>query len=254
MQAAWNGEAASVAVTSFPDAAENAEYTVRCVWNTAVWEKKYTVHFLDLSGKQSPRLRPAADGNFWTARAGEPLNPQNCFTVVCDWTPSGGKPFVISAEAGAAVLEHFTADPEAGTITPDDPGGYDFDLKLTLANVSWTVPYTLYVTREDGTVPAGSFRSQSGSTLNLPAGLKRIGAWAFSGSSAEIVMIPEACTEIEEWAFSNMQNLREITIPSSVTVIGENVFTGSGSFAVYAYSDAAVETALGYEGLLVLTE
>ena len=174
--------------------------------------------------------------------------------ILSSWTPAGGESVKLTAEADAEALAHFSVDAESGTYTALAPGGYDFNLKLSFANVSWSNRWTLYVAREDGTVPAGSYRSQGGNTLTLPGRLTQVGSEAFRGSAAEIVMIPEGCTEIGDYAFADMPNLKEITIPSSVSVIGENVFGGSGSFVVYANSEAAVEAALGYAGLLVLTE
>ena len=249
-----NEKSALVSVTAFPEAEEEAVYTVTCVWDSKKWEKKYTVHYLDLSGLQVPRLQLAADGNFWIVPAGETVTPQNAFMILSGWTPAGGESIKLTAEADAEALAHFSVDAESGTYTALAPGGYDFNLKLSFANVSWSNPWTLYVAREDGTVPAGSYRSQGGNTLTLPGRLTQVGSEAFRGSAAEIVMIPEGCTEIGDYAFADMPNLKEITIPSSVSVIGENVFGGSGSFVVYANSDEAVDAALGYAGLLVLTE
>ena len=249
-----NGKSALVSVTAFPEAEEEAVYTVTCVCGSDIWKKKYTVHYLDLSGLQGPRLQLAADGNFWIVPAGETVTPQNAFMILSGWTPAGGESVKLTAEADAEALAHFSVDAESGTYTALAPGGYDFNLKLSFANVSWSNPWTLYVAREDGTVPAGSYRSQGGNTLTLPGRLTQVGSEAFRGSAAEIVMISEGCTEIGDYAFADMPNLKEITIPSSVSVIGENVFGGSGSFVVYANSDEAVDAALGYAGLLVLTE
>jgi hypothetical protein len=159
-----------------------------------------------------------------------------------------------TAVPNPSVQSHLTAGPDSGTWTPQEPGGYDFNMKLSFANVSWSKSWTMYASCPDGTVPAGSYRSQGGNTLALPKGLTEIGDEAFIGSPAEIVVIPEGCVKIGSKAFSGMPNLKEITIPSSVSVIGTQIFDESGSFAVYANSEAAVEAALGYAGLLVLTE
>ena len=249
-----SGKLAVLSAAAFPEAEEEAAYTVTCVWDSQKWEKKYTVHFLDLSGKQTPRIRLAADGLFWVAKTGDPLDLQNCFTVVSDWTPAEGDSVRIEAELSADNEAFFTLNSNTRALTPNTPGRYELDLKLALNNVSWIESHTLYVSRQNGTVPAESYQSVGSDMLELPADLTRIESEAFRGSPAEIVIIPKGCTEIGSLAFADMPNLKEITIPSSVNIIGEKVFDDSGSFAVYANSEAAVEAALGYPGLLVLTE
>ncbi len=61
--------------------------------------------------------------------------------------------------------------------------------------------------------------------ITLPAGLKRIGDYAFYGSSLESVTIPEGVTYIGKYAFADTQ-LSEVTVPETAEQIGTAAFRG----------------------------
>jgi len=68
----------------------------------------------------------------------------------------------------------------------------------------------------------------------IPTETKVIGEWAFAYSyfsndypSLKTVVLPEGVTKIENWAFGYCNDLEEVTIPSTVTEIMYNAFTGS---------------------------
>ncbi len=66
-------------------------------------------------------------------------------------------------------------------------------------------------------------------TYELPATTKVIGSNSFYNSKIESIEIPNGITEIGDEAFSNSSNLFYISIPSSVTNIGENIVYGCNS-------------------------
>lgn len=75
----------------------------------------------------------------------------------------------------------------------------------------------------------------------LPQGLTKIGRYAFEGISAARIRISSNVTAIKARAFANCVNLREITIPASVTEIDDTAFVGCEGVTVYgeAGSEAA---------------
>ncbi len=60
--------------------------------------------------------------------------------------------------------------------------------------------------------------------LEIPYGVKTIGAYAFSESDIRHVDIPESVTEIGHCAFSHCMNLRHIYLPRSIIEIGTSAF------------------------------
>jgi len=74
-----------------------------------------------------------------------------------------------------------------------------------------------------------SFTNCTGLTgITIPAGVRSIGKYAFSGYNPSSITIPPSVTFIGEGAFSS-SNLVSVTFPSSVTSISENMFM----FSIY---------------------
>lgn len=59
------------------------------------------------------------------------------------------------------------------------------------------------------------------------AGLTTIGSYAFGETAISSLDIPEGLTTLETHAFANMGQVTEITLPSTLTKIGENIFEGN---------------------------
>ncbi len=90
----------------------------------------------------------------------------------------------------------------------------------------------------DVTIPAGVTRigdwafedCSSLTSVTIPAGVTSIGNQAFSGcSSLTSVTIPAGVTSIGDWAFSRCRSLTSVTIPAGVTRIGDYAFSGCSS-------------------------
>ena len=61
----------------------------------------------------------------------------------------------------------------------------------------------------------------------IPAGVKKIGAGAFSGcKTLKKVIIPEGVKEIEAGAFNDCEKLSYLEIPNSLTIFGGDILTG----------------------------
>lgn len=58
----------------------------------------------------------------------------------------------------------------------------------------------------------------------LPPTLKRIGTYAFQGTTLTSVNIPDNVETIEEYAFSNARQLQEVHLPDSLTSLGRYAF------------------------------
>ena len=69
------------------------------------------------------------------------------------------------------------------------------------------------------------FHCESITNINIPSGVKNIGAYAFSECSAlEEITIPEGVTEIGEQSFSECTALKRVTLPDTLETIGLEAF------------------------------
>lgn len=76
-------------------------------------------------------------------------------------------------------------------------------------------------------IPAGFFAGQTDIvSFEIPRHIKKIGMCAFQDTSIEEINIPEGVKEIEEGAFNWNPQLKKITLPVSLKVLGNDVFEG----------------------------
>lgn len=64
--------------------------------------------------------------------------------------------------------------------------------------------------------------------------------WVDGGKTLTEVTIPDSVTSIGNWTFSWCEKLLEVTIPNSVTSIGTSAFNGCGSLAVIKMPSSVV--------------
>ena len=89
-----------------------------------------------------------------------------------------------------------------------------------------------YIVDDEGNVKITEFKPGAGGDVVIPATLgghpvKTIGYKAFFDNDlVTSVVIPEGVTVIEGWAFKYMDNLAKVTLPKSITQIGEFAFFG----------------------------
>lgn len=65
-------------------------------------------------------------------------------------------------------------------------------------------------------------------SLDIPAAITQISAAAFQGTELASVVIPEGVTAVGANAFGNIEPLKDITIPSTMTSIGDKAFYNNG--------------------------
>lgn len=72
------------------------------------------------------------------------------------------------------------------------------------------------------------FNCMSLESLELPASLESIGAFAFCGAGFSSITIPESktLTELPQYAFQQCPNLKEITLSSTLKTIPDNLLNG----------------------------
>ena len=63
----------------------------------------------------------------------------------------------------------------------------------------------------------------------LPAGLKRVGKWAFFWAGLESLALPEGVTSLGEGAFLSCTNMTSLTLPESLTELSPSAFRNCGS-------------------------
>lgn len=81
----------------------------------------------------------------------------------------------------------------------------------------------------------------------IPDGVKRIGAYAFSGClELNSITIPSSVTDIEANAFSGCTGLTSITIPSSVKSLGSNAFDGCTGLAQIVNNSTSIASTSPY--------
>ncbi|MED9969422.1 MAG: leucine-rich repeat domain-containing protein [Ruminococcus sp.] len=63
-------------------------------------------------------------------------------------------------------------------------------------------------------------------SIELPSSLKKIGVYAFSATGLTSVTLPESktLTQLDQFVFFQSKNLKEVTIPASMTNIADNAF------------------------------
>ena len=61
--------------------------------------------------------------------------------------------------------------------------------------------------------------------VKLPRNVQTIGNSAFCGTALTKIMIPKKCIKIRNYAFCDCKNLKEITIPSDIEFLGQNIVT-----------------------------
>ncbi len=92
-----------------------------------------------------------------------------------------------------------------------------------------------------------SFANGCGVTdYNIPAGIIRVGRYAFSGChSLNSVVIPNSVKVIEGWAFAYCRKLESITLPDGLTTIGTYAFRDCDSLVSVTIPNSVTELANG---------
>ena len=139
--------------------------------------------------------------------------------------------FQIKEEDGVWSVVKYLGDPKAKEVTlPDNYNGN----KITKVGDE-LFKYNHYLTKV--TIP-GSYKEighdcffdcQQLTTAILSDGLETIGKNAFMGSHLASITIPDSVTTLGNSAFENCKDLKEVTIPANVTSIGDYCFTICGN-------------------------
>ncbi len=83
---------------------------------------------------------------------------------------------------------------------------------------------------------------KSATSVEIPAGITKIGGYAFKGcTSLSSVVIPAGVTEIDGWAFEGCTSLSSVEIPESVKEIGWGAFRDCSSLASVVISAGVTE-------------
>mgnify|MGYP004594940009 FL=1 len=112
----------------------------------------------------------------------------------------------------------------------------------------------IIVETEDGKIPEWMYyRNQSVGAAMIPEGTTEIERFAFSRSSVRTVTIPDGVTTIDYAAFYHCDNLDDVILPETVTVVGAKAFTHTGwmdNFEENSMDDFLIsgDVLVGYKG------
>ena len=133
---------------------------------------------------------------------------------------------------------------------PTDLGDYCAVLTLTNRKISETETGDVQVMVSYTIAPA----TMGTPDFTLPTGIAAIDDEAFEGAAMSVVFIPDGCSEIGDYAFRDCVRLEQIRIPSSVTDIGTDIFSGCGVVYVYGARGSAAEAYCADNHNCVFTE
>ena len=144
-----------------------------------------------------------------------------------------------SAFAGCSALAEFTV-PESVTSIGDNAFDKEDELKNIQAqgtdgeNIKWVLQeggtLTIYGSgkmkdHEDfRTVPWGRYQNPFVNKIIISDSITHIGAYTLGSSHIKSLTIPESVTSIGDYAFKDSYSLMALTIPETVTSIGEGAF------------------------------
>ena len=123
---------------------------------------------------------------------------------------------------------------QTGTVTvAAAPTAADVDATNNLAEGTKTLAVTTaegYFTFDSNTKTITAYNIAGGTNVVIPetiggVAVTSIGNTVFNGKQITNVTIPNSVTTIGNWAFSQNYSLTSVTIPNSVTGIGERVFS-----------------------------
>ena len=230
------GEVAEIVVPVLPASPVTDTFHVTCTWDTLTWESDYTVSYKLCPNGLPSGIAQSADP--YVVKVNEAMDSNSIYSFAGGWALPG-----TTVEAEFFYDDRFSSTDE-GLMYASQPGIYDLDVSVRCGNLYWVESRTIYVTREDGTLPEASYVSQASHVLTLPASLTVLDAEAFYGTSAEKAVLPENCTTIGEKAFGHAANLKEINLPASLVSIADNAFEGCGTVFAHVSTDSAKQYCL----------
>ncbi len=89
------------------------------------------------------------------------------------------------------------------------------------------------------------------SNIQIPGSVKKIDSFAFARSGLTEIDIPYGVTEIENAAFYHCDNLEKVTIPNSVSEIGEDAFSYTKWLDNWYHNDDADDFLIVGDGILL---
>lgn len=145
----------------------------------------------------------------------------------------------LRAFAGCSSLK--AIDFPSGLLLLDDEAFYNC---TSLADV--TVPATVEILGES--VFLGCTKLKTATFLsNVP-----LSDGLFAGCTSLVsVMVASDTPSVGDYAFYKCSALRALSLPETVTTVGDDAFTGCGNVSVYCYLDSAVGTYLKNKGISV---
>ena len=162
----------------------------------------------------------------WSANA--TTIPERCFND-CDALtsiviPEGVTSIGYRAFYGSGNLQNITVP---GTITSISDGAFNGVAVTTVGPIGGGYDYEFGWTE---TIPSNAFREMSKLTSAvIPEGVNKLGSYAFYSSGLSSVSLPSTLLTISDYSFYDCDGLTSIVIPEGTTTIGYRAFYGSNN-------------------------
>ena len=232
-------------INKLPASAEEGQWKITCDWGDAHWETIYSVHFLD-SPTGLPIGLDISFGDTLVVKTGEKLDLAEKVSFKDNWFIPG-EDIETNIGGGDNWQDAVTHDENWIWNLANIPGCYDCAVTKKCRNVTWTEPFRLIVTDENGNVPGFdgdvSWSYENGVLTISGVGLmesydsEEPGPWFVYKDNIRKVIIENGLTSIGAYAFFDYPAIEEVDIAGNVKWIYDCAFQFCEQLRIVNFSE-----------------